>query len=57
MRILITFMLLLTVAGCETVATTQPGTVGVERQQTMMVSSQEIDKAAGVNIVAAVKHE
>ena len=46
MRILITFMLLLTAAGCETVATTQPGTVGVERQQTMMVSSQEIDKAA-----------
>jgi predicted Zn-dependent protease len=39
-------MLLLTAAGCETVATTQPGTVGVERQQTMMVSSQEIDKAA-----------
>jgi len=46
MRIVTTFVLLLAVAGCETVATTQPGTVGVERQQTMMVSSAEIDKAA-----------
>jgi len=37
---------MVTLAACETVATTQPGAVGVERQQTMMVSSAEIDKAA-----------
>ena len=46
MRILITAALVAALAGCETVATTQPGTVGIERQQTMMVSSAEIDKAA-----------
>jgi predicted Zn-dependent protease len=32
--------------GCETVRTTAPGTVGVERQQTMLLSSQEVDKSA-----------
>ena len=46
MRILVSAMLVLTLAGCESVATTQPGAVGIERQQSMMVSSQEIDKAA-----------
>jgi predicted Zn-dependent protease len=38
--------LLLAVAGCETVNTTQPGTVGVERQQRMLVSSEDVNKAA-----------
>jgi predicted Zn-dependent protease len=40
---------LLVVAGlasCQTVQTTQPGAVGVERQQTMLVSSADINKSA-----------
>jgi Zn-dependent protease with chaperone function len=37
---------LLLLAGCQTVSTTQPGTVGVERKQTMMVSSAEINRSA-----------
>lgn len=32
--------------GCQTVQTTAPGAVGVERQQTMMLSSQEVDNSA-----------
>ena len=45
--LLAVFVLLsLTVAGCETVQTTQPGTVGVDRKQSMMLSSAEVDKAA-----------
>ena len=46
MRMFLRAALLLTLAGCESVATTQPGAVGVERQQSMMVSSQEINAAA-----------
>ena len=46
MRTLSTLVVLLILAGCETVATTQPGAVGVDRQQRMMVSSQEVDQAA-----------
>ena len=45
--LLAVFVLLsLTLAGCETVQTTQPGTVGVDRKQSMMLSSAEVDKAA-----------
>lgn len=33
-------------AGCQTVQTTQAGTVGVSREQTMLVSSQEIEAAS-----------
>jgi predicted Zn-dependent protease len=33
-------------AGCETVQTTQPGVVGVERKQHMLVSSEQMDQAA-----------
>lgn len=36
----------LTLTACETVQTTQPGAVGVQRQQTMMVSEAEITQAA-----------
>ncbi len=36
----------LTLVSCETVQTTQGGAVGIERQQRMAVSSQEIDQAA-----------
>jgi predicted Zn-dependent protease len=46
MRILIALLLLAAAAGCETVDTTKPGTVGVERHQRMLVSSQEVDQAA-----------
>ncbi len=34
------------VAGCQTVQTTQPGAVGVDRKQSMMVSSADMDKGA-----------
>jgi predicted Zn-dependent protease len=47
MRMLLTMALPLLVVACETVQTTQPGTVGVERRQTMLVSDQEITQAAG----------
>ncbi len=33
-------------ASCETVQTTQPGAVGVERQQSMLLSSSQVDKSA-----------
>jgi predicted Zn-dependent protease len=33
-------------SGCQTVQTTSPGAVGVEREQRMMVSSEEVDKGA-----------
>jgi predicted Zn-dependent protease len=33
-------------AGCQTMDTTQPGTVGVDRDQRMALSSAEVDKAA-----------
>jgi len=46
MRIFIALLFLAAAAGCETVATTQPGAVGVERQQRMLVSAQELDQAA-----------
>lgn len=60
MRILITLLALVAVAACETVATTQPGAVGVERQQTMMVSAAEIDKAAAqeyAKVLAAARQK
>jgi predicted Zn-dependent protease len=37
---------LMTLAGCQTVQTTGGGTVGVERQQRMMISSAQINAAA-----------
>lgn len=33
-------------AGCETVQTTSPGTVGVDRTQTMLVSSETVNRSA-----------
>ena len=33
-------------AGCQTVETTKPGAVGIERQQRMAVSSEEVNKSA-----------
>jgi predicted Zn-dependent protease len=43
-RTVLTLLLLL--AGCQTVSTTQPGAVGVERKQTMMVSSTDMNRSA-----------
>ena len=45
MRILIMSMLGLTLTACETVQTTQPVVVGVNRQPTMLVSDQELTQA------------
>ncbi|MDH4172155.1 MAG: M48 family metallopeptidase [Betaproteobacteria bacterium] len=39
--------LLAAVAGCQTVQTTQPGAVGVDRQQSMLLSSAEVNASAG----------
>jgi predicted Zn-dependent protease len=36
-------VLLAAVAGCQTVQTTQPGAVGVDRQQSMMLSSEDVN--------------
>jgi predicted Zn-dependent protease len=38
----------LVVAGCQTVQTTQPGAVGVQRKQHMLVSEAEVEKGAEV---------
>lgn len=46
MRALVIALLTLSLVACESVSTTQPGTVGIARQQTMMVSSQEVNQAA-----------
>ena len=46
--------------GCQTVATTQPGAVGVDRQQTMLVSSAELDRAAAAEyqkVLAAAREQ
>jgi predicted Zn-dependent protease len=46
MRICLAVALSLVLTACETVSTTEPGAVGVDRKQTMLVSQQEIDQAA-----------
>ena len=42
----LSFLGTLALASCETVQTTQPGAVGVERQQSMLLSSSQVDKSA-----------
>ena len=42
------------IAGCQTVQTTQPGAVGVERKQHMLVSEAEVQKGAQVAYQAEV---
>ena len=39
-------LLVLALAGCQTVQTTQPGLVGVDRKQSMLVSSKQINDSA-----------
>jgi predicted Zn-dependent protease len=46
--------LIVGLAGCETVRTTQPGAVGVDRKQHMLVSEEEVEKGA-VQAYAAEK--
>jgi predicted Zn-dependent protease len=46
MRIFVAIVFAALLAACETVSTTQPGAVGVDRTQRFMVSSQEVDQAA-----------
>src|SRR5580765_7771138 len=46
MRTFIAFIAVLLVAGCQTVETTKGGTVGVDRQQRMAVSSEEVNAGA-----------
>lgn len=46
MRTLTLLVVTLVLVACETVQTTQPGVVGVNRQQRMLVSDQEITQAA-----------
>ena len=46
MRRYVFFAALAVLAGCQSVQTTQSGVVGVERKQTMLVSSAEIDQGA-----------
>jgi predicted Zn-dependent protease len=43
---IVTAAVALAVAGCATVKTTQSGAVGVDRQQTMLVSSKEVNDSA-----------
>jgi len=45
-KLVATATVAIAVAACATVRTTQSGTVGVDRQQSMLVSSSEVDKAA-----------
>jgi predicted Zn-dependent protease len=39
-------MCVLALTSCQTVQTTQPGAVGVERQQSMLLSASQVDKSA-----------
>ena len=42
----VAFLIAVFLAGCQTVSTTQPGTVGVDRKQNMMVSSASVNQSA-----------
>lgn len=51
------FVCALTLSGCETVQTTQGGMVGIDRQQRMLVSAQELDQAANKQYAALIAEE
>jgi predicted Zn-dependent protease len=42
----VAMLAVLALASCQTVQTTQPGAVGVEREQSMLLSSAQVDKSA-----------
>jgi predicted Zn-dependent protease len=42
----LTWVLTLALSGCATVQTTQPGAVGIERKQTMLVSEESVEQGA-----------
>ncbi len=46
LRLLILGAVCVSLAGCETVQTTQAGTVGVDRKQSMLVSAEQVNQAA-----------
>jgi predicted Zn-dependent protease len=46
LRKLVPILVLASLAACQSVDTTRPGTVGVERQQRMAISSSEVDAGA-----------
>jgi predicted Zn-dependent protease len=46
MRKIVALLLVLLGAGCQSVQTTQPGAVGVERRQSMLVSSETVNRSA-----------
>jgi predicted Zn-dependent protease len=46
MRAILWTIVAAALAGCQTVQTTQPGAVGVDRQQSMLLSSKEVDQSA-----------
>jgi predicted Zn-dependent protease len=46
MRRILWMIVATALAGCQTVQTTQPGAVGVERQQSMLLSSNEVNQSA-----------
>ena len=48
--------LCLAFAGCTTVQTTQPGAVGIERKQTMLVSEQAVEQAAEQAYATELQH-
>lgn len=51
------FAVSLLLAACQTVQTTQSGVVGVDRQQRMAISSQEVDQAAGQEYAQLISQE
>ena len=60
MRSLLIVALALGLTACETVSTTQPGVVGIEREQRFMVSGDEVNQAAATEyakVIAAARQK
>ena len=54
-RLLLCALACLAVSSCQTVQTTAPGTVGVDRKQTMLLSSSEVNKGAQAAYAQAIQ--